>query len=285
MPVCAVTGAHGLIGSHCIQALRARGHVVREIVHTRRRESDIAVTLGQDVSPATFAGIDVLVHCAYQFGLDRGELHRINVLGSQQLIETAHAAGVKRIVFMSSISAYDGCRSDYGAGKFTVERTTLARGGIVLRPGLVYGEPGKGMFGMLARLTRLPILPVFDGGRQPMLLVHVDDLAEIVGDSIAWEPQTAESPVVVAHPRAVMFRTILETIAARQGRRIRFLSIPGQAALTGLTLLERCGMRIGFSSDNLMRLLYPADVTTRAGPARGRQLKDFLEVDRVTMGV
>jgi hypothetical protein len=58
-------------------------------------------------------------------------------------------AGVRRLVFISTISAFDGCRSFYGKGKLEVERITHSLGGWVIRPGLLYGEKPGGMLGRL----------------------------------------------------------------------------------------------------------------------------------------
>ena len=42
------------------------------------------------------------------------------------LLDAARAAGVGRVLFVSSISAYDGCRSAYGRGKLRVETAVAA---------------------------------------------------------------------------------------------------------------------------------------------------------------
>ena len=53
-------------------------------------------------------------------------------------------------------------------------------GGLVVRPGMVFGDVRQGIFGTLTRLARMPLLPVFDGGFQPLWFVHREDLAKVV---------------------------------------------------------------------------------------------------------
>jgi len=43
-------------------------------------------------------------------GKDTGELWQQNVVGSRRLVEAASVAGVGRIIFISSMSAYFGTR-------------------------------------------------------------------------------------------------------------------------------------------------------------------------------
>jgi len=279
----AVTGGYGLVGSACAQHLESRGFEVRRFAHTRRADQDVAFSLGDDINPSVFAGVDAVVHAAYAFGLDEDGIRRINVAGSRKLLHAAHAAGVTRLVFISSVSAFAGCRSHYGAGKLQVEETVASLAGIVLRPGLVYGERGRGLFGTLAGLTRrLPFLPVFDGGGQPMRLVHVADLAAVIEEAVLITPATG--PAIIAHPRIVTFRAVLETIAARQQRTIGFVSLPGQAVAGALRAFEWTGLRLPFGHDNLLGLLHP-DPQLSAVSSLAAGCRDFSSVDAESMGV
>ena len=54
-------------------------------------------------------------------------------------------------------------------------------GGVVVRPGLLYGPGAGGMIGMLTRLVRaLPVVPVLVGEDRPLYLAHQDDAAELI---------------------------------------------------------------------------------------------------------
>jgi nucleoside-diphosphate-sugar epimerase len=277
---CAVTGARGYIGSHVSSHLERAGHKVLRLGRSRDRDDRFFV-LGDPVDPSALEGADALVHCAYDFGTRTvSEENRINVNGSLQLLRAAQQAGTRRVVFISTVSAFEGCRSFYGQGKLEVERAVLAMGGIVLRPGLVYGEPGKGMFGALSRLTRLPLLPVFDGGRQSFVLVHVDDLARTIVEALEWEASKVDGPVVLAHPEPMTFADILRCIAGRQGRRLRTVSIPGGLGVFLLRLIEKLGLSVGFRSDSLVSLLNVNPALDFALTERlGLRFRRFAEAD------
>ncbi len=112
-----VTGATGLLGSHIVEQLCKRGLPVRALV---RPGSDISwlktqgveLAAGDITDPASLRaacqGVDVVYHAAAKVG-DWGpwqEFQRITVDGTRNVVEAAVAAGVRRLVHISSIRAY-----------------------------------------------------------------------------------------------------------------------------------------------------------------------------------
>jgi UDP-glucose 4-epimerase len=112
-----VTGPTGEIGRSLIRALD-RSHEVGGIVGMARspfdpeaeglkkleyREGDILDRASVD---ALAKDVDVLVHLAFIIFADKGESRRINLAGSRNVFEAAFEAGVRRLVYTSSIAAY-----------------------------------------------------------------------------------------------------------------------------------------------------------------------------------
>jgi dihydroflavonol-4-reductase len=112
-----VTGATGLIGSHVVKALLARGDDVRATVRPRSRLDNIAdldalETVSCDVLDRravrrALTGVDRVFHCAGMTSLraSQQELERVNVGGTRVVLEEALNAGVERLVFTSSFAA------------------------------------------------------------------------------------------------------------------------------------------------------------------------------------
>ncbi len=112
----AVTGATGFLGSHLALALRAAGVPVRGVV--RRPESPLltnaGVTLARgdladaDGLAAAFAGCDAVVANAAlgSFEGDLAAFARTNVAGTENTLRAAAAAGVRRVVLVSSVAIY-----------------------------------------------------------------------------------------------------------------------------------------------------------------------------------
>src|SRR5438132_3747851 len=125
---CAITGTSGYVGSCLRDFFEQQGWQIRELSRTPAAEPRrwTPFSLEDGVVPRALEGVDVLIHCAYDFRPVRWQqIEAINVGGTQRLIEAAQRAQVRRIVLISTMSAFDGCRSKYGKAKLAMERLTL----------------------------------------------------------------------------------------------------------------------------------------------------------------
>lgn len=114
-----VTGATSFLGSHVVRRLNERG--VRPRVLELRdgdpaplRQLDVEVADGHLEDPPSLttacAGVDTVLHAAFRVRMGGGprtveEMRRVNVLGSQHLLEAAAAAGARTAVVTSSALA------------------------------------------------------------------------------------------------------------------------------------------------------------------------------------
>ena len=245
MRTAAVTGARGYVGSRVAAALRAAGWEVRELARTD-------ASLESGAQPVSFEGADLAVHCAWSFAArGRSEVTRINVKGSERLLNQAAAAGVSRQVWISSLSAFPGCRSVYGQAKLAVEEHARALGGVVVRPGLVWGPGAGGMVGALDRAARrLPVIPALAG---EVYLAHADDLGALVAHLSGAEPP--EGPVVAAARTPLSMAAILRALAAAAGRSPRVMPVPWPLVWGALRGVELVGLRPRLRSDSLIGLV------------------------------
>ncbi|MGI4852588.1 MAG: SDR family oxidoreductase [Janthinobacterium lividum] len=118
-----VTGAAGFIGSHLMDALVLRGDRVRgldnfvtgraeNLAHLRERVDFVEGSLlDPDALRRACDGVDVIFHEAALPSVPRSvsdpeTSHRNNIDGTFALLEAARAAGVKRVVYAASSSAY-----------------------------------------------------------------------------------------------------------------------------------------------------------------------------------
>jgi len=115
-----VTGATGFVGSHVVRQLLAGGHAVKLLVRdadkARRIFADLAsprleLVTGDITDLASvqraLACCDGVVHAAAGTPINIGsvaELFKVNVQGTQNVIGSAVAAGIKAIVHLSSIT-------------------------------------------------------------------------------------------------------------------------------------------------------------------------------------
>jgi UDP-glucose 4-epimerase len=230
----AVTGPTGEIGLPLLSVLEenegvgeVRGMARRPFDPGREgwrkvsyRRGDV---LDRDSLALLFDGADVAVHLAFSIFGSREETRRVNLEGSRNAFEAAIEAGVKRIVYASSVAAYGfhpenplplteevparGSESFYySAQKAELESTLrrlLAGSGVeayVFRPCIVAGPRAPMLIERMldtARLgdpvpwlrrglRRLPLpAPVLPDPGVPIQLVHHDDVARAMAAAIA----------------------------------------------------------------------------------------------------
>lgn len=274
-PVAVVTGASGYLGSRICHTLEARGwRVVRftgsqppvpgEIV-----QYELAAPITGEVSEA-LRSADVLIHAAYNLSLTSvDDIWQVNVDGTRRLLDAAKEADVARVIVLSSMSAFAGTTQLYGRAKIDIEAMTVERGGIAVRPGLVYGKQAGGMAGTLRKLTALPIVPVISGGAG-VYTVREEELMEVIALLAAaadLEPET----ISLAHDERSTLADLLSAFAAQESRRCRFIPVPWQPIYWLLRVGEAMRLPLPFRADSLLGLVHSApgllggDQLTRLG--------------------
>jgi nucleoside-diphosphate-sugar epimerase len=257
--ICAITGSNGYVGGCVKDYFAAHGWEILELTRQPRPGSrGTKFQLGDEISPAALAGVSALVHCAYDFKpLRWGEILAVNVVGTRKLFQVARSAGVEKIIFISSISAYGGCRSLYGKAKLEIEKLALAHGALVIRPGLVYGSGPGGMFGKLtAQVRQSSVIPMIGDGSQIQFLVHDEDLSSFIERYANGEIKIVPRILTAANEQSWTFKQLLLEIAHALGKKPRFIPLPWRFVWAGLKAGELCGLKLNFRSDSLVSLMH-----------------------------
>ena len=84
--ICAITGSNGYVGGCVKNYFAARGWEILELTRQPKQNSRaIKFQLGGEISPQSLAGVNALVHCAYDFKpLRRDEIRAVNVDGRKK---------------------------------------------------------------------------------------------------------------------------------------------------------------------------------------------------------
>jgi nucleoside-diphosphate-sugar epimerase len=253
----AVSGATGYVGTTLLSYLDTHGY---ETVPLTRNPSACGspareFSLGAPLQPGLLDGVDCLVHAAWDMTLtDVADSYMVNVVGSQALIRAARDAGVQRIVFISSMSAYEGTRQFYGRAKLEIESLVSSIGGVSLRLGLVYGHDARGMAGALASLSKLPIVPVPGGNRSYQFLLDAVELGPAIERALVGQ---MVGVVGVANPSRRTVPDVIRTVSG-QAASGRFVSVPWQPIFYAMRIAERLGAKLPLRSDSLLGLVRPA---------------------------
>ncbi len=255
-----VTGASGLVGAWLVRDLVARGFSVREISRTKPASQPAGVgwAASPDLGPEAdwsraVAGLDVIIHAAARVHVmnDRASdplaaFRAANTLGTLALARQAAAAGVKRLVFVSSIKVNgEGTDIDrpyraddpaapcdpYGQSKLEAEQGLfdIARATglevVVVRPVLVYGPRVKANFRavMKAVASRVP-LP-FARVRNLRSMVFVGNLSDLCIRA-AEHPAAVGETFLVSDGEDLSTADLVRRLALAMGRRPMLVPIP-----------------------------------------------------------
>jgi dihydroflavonol-4-reductase len=110
-----LTGATGFVGAHVAHQAAAMGAGLRLLSRASSDRSQLPqiaeVVTGDLLDVASFAsalrGCDALIHVAADYRLwvpDPSDMYRANVDGTRELLRAARAAGIRRVVYTSSVA-------------------------------------------------------------------------------------------------------------------------------------------------------------------------------------
>jgi len=258
-----VTGATGFVGGQLTHLLRDRGHEVTALVRSPSRAAplaarDVRLVQGDLADTRALAeaarGQDVVFHLAALTGaVNEAEFQQANRDGTARLVEAAVAAGVPRLVLVSSAAAGgpsapgaprrgddapDTPLTMYGRSKLASERVVrdAPLEWTILRPPAVYGPGDLANFLTVFRTARrFGIAPVFGDGSQEISLVHVADLAAATL-AAAEAPDAFRQTWYVNHPEVLTTRELVRAIGREVGRELTVVPLPLWAARAALTV-------------------------------------------------
>jgi nucleoside-diphosphate-sugar epimerase len=270
-----VTGANGFVGWAVCDVLLRKGHALRRVTRGGVPEQMVHIDHPAETAEIGSLGpntdwtqalkyVQCVIHLAARAHIMREETHdalpvyrTINVAGTEKLARDAAAAGVQRLVFLSSIKVNgertpDGPFTEadmprpedaYGTSKWVAEQSLwkiAADTGlevVALRAPLVYGPGVKGKFlrlmNLVARKRPLPLASICNKRSLVFLGNHVDAL--IVAKH---SPAAAGQTYLVSDGEDMSTPELIRGIA-------KALDVPPRLLPLPASLLRACGVMLG----------------------------------------
>ena len=278
-----VTGAAGFIGSNLVDYLLEQGHYVIAIDNETANNDSFywnskAYNVKADISSygdmrEHFDGVDYVFHLAAESRLQpaiENPIHAVkqNCVGTTVVLQCAREAGVKRVVYSSTSSAYGGnpwpnketqpddCLNPYSASKVAGEKfckmyTDLyGLETVTLRYFNVFGErsPSRGQYAPVISIFQRQAeagdaLTIVGDGSQRRDFVHVRDVAR--ANYMAATTPTLEHVFNVGSGKNYSVQEIASAISDNQ---VYLPERPGEATVT-LADISKIGKFIGWKPE------------------------------------
>lgn len=268
-----VTGANGFVGRHVVERLAANSDYIirgatRKAVGVSAGIESISVG---DIAASTdwsraLSGVDVVAHTAARVHMmkDRAAdpldaFLAVNTAGTMRLARQAVAAGVRRLIFLSSIKvmgertelgrplrAHDPATSTdpYAISKLRAEEQLRELAGetgleiVVIRPVLVYGPGVRANFRAMMRAVERGLPMPLASIHNKRSLISVQNLASLI-EACARQEAAANEIFLASDGEDLSTPDLLRRLARSMGRPSRLFSVPEGLLLRAARVVGR----------------------------------------------
>jgi nucleoside-diphosphate-sugar epimerase len=262
----AISGGAGFLGLHLARRLLADGHQVRTLDVAPLDDAELERSVEElrgdirdgDRVQELVAGADVVVHAAAALPIQasRDSIRSVNVAGTENVLQTARNAAVRRVVFISSTAVYGVPEKHpieeddplvgvgwYGESKIDAEALcrVAAMETTIIRPKTFIGPERLGVFEILFDWIREGRrIYILGKGHNRYQLLGVEDLV----DAIVRAASAAAAAGETFNVGATEFGTVrsdLQALIDHAGSSSRLRPVPAKPAemvLRGLELLR-----------------------------------------------
>jgi nucleoside-diphosphate-sugar epimerase len=275
VPTAFVTGGSGFIGGVLIERLRREGWNMRALARSDRAAERVR-SLGaepvmgdlddRDSLRAGAEGCEVAFHAAAKvedWG-DPADFERLNVRGTQNVIDACREAGVGRLVHVGTEAALMAgqplvnvdesapLRPDspalYSSSKAKAEQLVRDANGngletVVVRPRFVWGRGDSSLLPQIIEMVRSGRFRWVGGGRHLTATTHVDNTVEGLWLGATRAP--AGGVYFVTDGEPVVFREFLTRMLRTQGVTVPDKSVPPGVARAAAAAAERIWRVLG----------------------------------------
>lgn len=234
----AITGGTGFVGRNLARLLLASGHEVVLIsrgvnpgagIASEPRVTGVPIGVGDEAKLAeAFAGCDGVAHCA---GINReiGQqtYQRVHVDGTQNVVNAARTAGVKKVLLLSFIRARPNCGSGYHESKFAAEEIVRNSGldYTVFKSGIIYGRGDHMLDHLSHAFHTFPIFGLVGYADKPVRPAAVEEVAAALKAALV-DGRLSRQTVAVVGPEELPLSEAVRRVARVVGKKPWMIRMP-----------------------------------------------------------
>ena len=252
-----IAGSSGLLGSSLYESFSRRGFNVKRINRSNNGDIFFEYDLKGALAPALSAQYDVVINCAYDYKDRSLDESNVNLIMVKNLLEMAKSNHIPTFINISSMSAYDGCRSNYGKVKLKIEELVTEAGGHSFRLGLFESDVLVGLIKTVYKLSK--VIPFFSIGvghsYLPQYITNLNKFGLLLISFISEIKKYPESVYSAVNSTPLDFNEIIYAVTNKPTIRIPLGLLRSMIYLYELTPLPE----IRFNSDSLNGLVFATD--------------------------
>lgn len=264
-----LTGGTGFVGRYVLRQLLANGHHVRVLVrrggapegfegeHVEVVRGDINGPLQQFMHEID--GVIHLVGIIEEIPAQNVTFEALHVCATRNIVNAAQNVGIPKFVFVSANGASPEGTTRYQTTKWAAEEAVRNSGldhWCILRPGLIFGDPGmeREEFCVVLSSTLIrpfPVLPIFGDGLYQLQPVSVEEVAQATVQALTL-PEVHQQTIPIVGPDRLTYIELLDIVTRALGMKSKpKIKLPLSLVRTGMRF---AGGMLPITSDQLSML-------------------------------
>jgi NADH dehydrogenase len=161
----------------------------------------------------------------------KDDFDKVHHILPSEIAKICSHLNIEKFIHISALGVEKNKNSKYGVSKFSGEEAVVKNfpNAIILKPSIVFGEEDN-FFNKFATMLKIsPFLPLIGGGQTKFQPIYVEDLAEIILQSLLIKDLSLKSFEAVGN-QIFTFKELLELIGSYLDKKIIFIPIPFFAA-------------------------------------------------------
>ena len=251
---CLIFGGSGQIGRNLIRKLTKNNYRVTVVTRNVHQKSYIIKTQANagyiDIVEANifdekkirdlFEKADICINLiGILFEQKKGSTFKnIHTLFPSLLAKLSKEYNLKHFIHLSALGINDAIDSDYAKSKLEGENNVLKNFPLatILRPSIVYSVDDNFTTNFMTLLNRLPVFPLYYGGKTKFAPIHCSDLTDVINYVIS---KNIYSKIIeCVGPEVISFKELLEKLLLLMGKKRFLIPFPLSIAKFSAKLFE-----------------------------------------------
>ena len=245
-----ITGTKGFLGKYLCKYFHSQpGIKVFKLSSSEVNTNKNYYSIGEEINDEILCNTNILILCAHDFK-SKDEYFQLN--GFKIIKKQIDKLSLNiKIVYISSLAAFEKAESIYGKSKYLTEMCVIKNSGIIIKPGIIYGNKNiKGLVNKITNFTeKYRIVPNLLNLNAKIYLTHIEDLCFVINEILINEKKGI---FLCVNLNSLTFKQLV--IKFSNNKKIIFIPLFWQLLYLFIKILEFLRIRIGFRSDSILSL-------------------------------